>query len=244
MPTNRYFDNYTAANEQALLDDLMVEVIQVHGIDAWYIPRQINNQDELFGEDAISSYETPYLMEFYIKSVDGFTGDGNLLSKFGLEIRDTVTFTISRRVWEEEVGQLQDQSRPNEGDLVFFPLNKKIFQIKYVDHEAVGSFYQLGERYSYDLRCELFEYSNEVFNTGITDIDEIQTKWSTNLLDYALLTEDSYALQTENGDYIMLETYDEDTTQPLANNDEVDAEEDDILDFSEWNPLSDEGFGA
>lgn len=240
MATNIFFRNYDASMEQKLLEDLVIESIRQYGEDMYYLPRKINAYDPIYGEDAQSSYESSYLVEMYIKSVDGFEGDGTFLSKFGLEIRDRVTFTIARRVFEDEISSENEQLRPNEGDLIYFPLNKKCFQIKYV--EKFSMFYPLGTLPTYDLQCELFEYGGEAFNTGIDELDSLQTTFSANALDYVLRTEDGSILLTEDGAYLDLELYLQDEmVQAAEENDEIQQESDDILDFSSKDPFSETG---
>mgnify|MGYP003350679236 CR=1 FL=1 len=130
MATSVFYNNFQASQEQELLNNLIIESIRIYGNDCWYIPRKLNNYDEVYGADDQSSYEQAILMEMYIENYDGFKGDGNFMSKFGIEIRDQVTFAFSMRVFDDEVGVLTTQPRPNEGDLIFFPLNKKCFQIR------------------------------------------------------------------------------------------------------------------
>lgn len=228
--------------EQNVFEDLIIESIKIYGEDMYYIPRQLNNKDEVYGEDTISSYDKIYMVELYIKSVDGFTGDGNFMSKFGLEIRDQVTFTIAKRVFENEITLNESHIiRPREGDLIYFPLNKKLFQIKYADNKP--TFYQLGALQIYDLTCELFEYSNESFNTGIPEIDDIQQKLSTNVFDYALLTEDGRMLLNENGNVLVNEKFDIEVIDPFADNDSIQEESDTFLDWSVKNPFASDGIG-
>ena len=188
MATNPYFNKFDYTNEQALYEGLIIESIQIFGHDVKYIPRVLNNYDELYTEDDISSYENAIDIEMYVKSIDGFTGDGVFLSKFGMEIRDEVIFTVSKSRFEKQV-TYTDPTRnvPKEGDLIYFPLNKKPFQIKFVDYKPF--FYQHGKLQTYDLVCELFEYSGEDFTTGNTEIDEIQTKFDTDVLEDALRTQ-------------------------------------------------------
>ena len=185
MPsTNLYFNNFDFSQEQILLEDLIIESIKVYGIECYYLPRTLVKEDELFGEDALAKFEFAYPIEMYIKSVDGFQGDGDFLSKFGLEIRDSMILTVAKRRFEDEVhisdttpvNEEQGIGRPSEGDLVYFPLNGKIFEVKFVEHEAV--FYQMGKLQTYDLSLELFEYSHESIDTGIDVIDEIEDKHS------------------------------------------------------------------
>jgi hypothetical protein len=240
MATNIFFRNYDNSMEQQLLESLIIESIRQYGEDMFYIPRKLNNYDPLFGEDDQSSYESSYLIEMYIKSVDGFEGDGTFLSKFGLEIRDRVTFTVARRVFDEEVGVNQEQLRPNEGDLIYFPLNKKCFQIKYV--EKYQMFYPLGSLPTYDLQCELFEYSGETMNTGIEEIDSLQEKFSLNSMEYVLRTENGEILLDEDGNYIINESFmQEPMISDTEDNDTIQQDSTDILDFSSKDPFSETG---
>ena len=155
MPTNFFFNNYQSSQEQSLLENLIIESIKIYGEDMYYIPRKLNNYDEIYGADDQSSYDNAYMIEMYIKSIDGFTGDGSFMSKFGLEIRDRVVFSMAQRIFNEEVGTFTSQLRPNEGDLIYFPLNKKCFQIKFV--QKYEMFYQLGALQTWEVTCELFE---------------------------------------------------------------------------------------
>ena len=172
MPTNTYFRNFDARNEQELLHSLVTESIQIYGHDVNYIPRTLVNTDTILGEDSISEYKDAYSIEMYIKSVDGFEGEGDLVSKFGLEIRDQIVFSVARRAFEG----LDIGVRPKEGDLIYFPLTEKLFQIMFVEHET--PFYQTGALPSFDLTCELFTYSDEKLDTGVEEVDVIEQKQS------------------------------------------------------------------
>ena len=242
MTTNFYFNNFAASNEQNLLHDLIIESIRIYGEDMFYVPRKLNNYDQMLGADDSSSYETAIFVELYIKSVDGFGGDGNFMSKFGLQIRDQVVFSIAQRVFAREVASITTQLRPNEGDLIFFPLNDKCFQIKYVKKQEM--FYPLGTLPTWELTCELFEYSNETLNTGIPEIDKLQTQFSTNVYDWALLDESGNVLTDESGNILVREDYgnnisqfeDNDIIQFGSNNFPIGS--DDFIDFTEKNPFS------
>lgn len=168
MATSTYFSKFDHSNEQNLIEDLIIESIRIYGHDVYYLPRSLNNLDTLYGEDPLSSFDAAYPIEMFIKSVDGFEGEGTFASKFGLEIRQQITFTLARRTWS----LLNLSVRPKEGDLVWFPLTNKLFEIQFVEHEAV--FYQTGRLQTYDLQCELFEYSHEQINTGLSDIDQVE----------------------------------------------------------------------
>jgi len=172
MPTNSYFRNFDAKNEQELLHSLVSEAIQIYGHDVSYIPRTLVNEDTILGEDSISEYKDAHSVEMFIKSIDGFEGEGDLISKFGLEVRDQIVFSLARRAWEG----LDIGTRPKEGDLIYFPLTEKLFQIMFVEHET--PFYQTGALPTFDLTCELFTYSDEKIDTGIEEVDVIEQKQS------------------------------------------------------------------
>jgi len=172
MATNSYFRTFDAENDQELLHSIVSESIQVTGYDVNYIPRTLVNEDTILGEDSISEYKDAYSVEMYIKSVDGFEGEGDLISKFGLEVRDQIVFSLARRAWEG----LDLGVRPKEGDLIYFPLTSKLFQIMFVEHET--PFYQTGALPTFDLTCELFVYSDEKIDTGVDTIDVIEQKQS------------------------------------------------------------------
>lgn len=236
MATNFFFNNFKNSQEQNLLESLIIEAIKIYGEDMYYIPRKINNLDKLYTADDQSSFEQAFMVELYIKSVDGFSGDGNFMSKFGLEIRDQVIFSIAQRVFNEEIGAYTTAPRPNEGDLIFFPLNNKCFQIKYVNKQEM--FYQLGALQTWELTCELFEYSNEIFNTGIPEIDRIQTQYSTNILDYAIKDTQGNYLLDEDGNYIVMEQYNMENIIGTGENDMFQGESDQYVDFSVKDPFS------
>ncbi len=218
MATNLYFNNYASSNEQNLVEDLIIESIQVHGVETFYMPRTWNAEDSILNEDDLLSFEAAHQLEMYVKNVEGFEGEGDILSRIGLEIRDSMTLTVAVRRFDLEVGQVSNQERPNEGDLVYFPLNRKIFEIKHVEHESV--FYQLGDLQVYDLRMELFEYSGERFSTGNPSIDGMYTS-----IDI-----------TSNTAIANVETVDS-----FADNIQIQQEADALIDFTEVDPFSEGG---
>jgi len=177
MATNVYFSP-KVKTEQNLYEDIVIESLKMYGQDVHYIPRQLITRDELLNED-YSKFTDAYTIEMYIETSEGFAGEGDLLGKFGVEIRDQATFVVARKRWENLVGfynnSLNDQ-RPSEGDLVYLPLSKSLFEIRFVEHEQ--PFYQLNNLPTYKLECELFEYSNEELETGIREVDEIQERFS------------------------------------------------------------------
>jgi len=244
MPTvSHYFNNFQNSMEQDLIESLIIESIRIYGIECLYMPRTMVAEDLLFGEDTLSKFDAAYPLEMYIKSVDGFEGDGDFLSKFGLEIRDSVTLTISRRRFGEEVSwsdTTKDIARPAEGDLIYLPLNNKIFEVKFVEHEAV--FYQMGSLQTYDLRCELFEYSHERLDTGIATIDDIETAYSGDMMAYQLLDESGNNLVFEDGSAMVQEGYRIEDTDAQANNEFFTTQTRsgsslNFIDWSESNPF-------
>ena len=237
MATNFFFNNFQSSQEQLLLENLIIESIKVYGEDMYYLPRTLNNYDSVYGADDQSSYDTAYMIEMYIKSIDGFSGDGNFLSKFGLEIRDRVIFSVAQRIFSEEVGMHSNQVRPNEGDLIYFPLNRKCFQIKYVNKQEM--FYQLGALQTWEVTCELFEYSGEKINTGIPEIDMLQTKFDTNQYTFAIRSDNDGSIITdEEGSILILEGSGLDDLIPAAENDEIQRESDLFVDFTAYDPFS------
>lgn len=175
MATSVYFNNFSAAtiNEQRLMEDVIVESIKIMGHNCWYIAREdFKEMDALYGENVQSKFEKAYSMEVYLANVEGYEGDGDFFSKFGLEIRDTSNFVISRRSFERYV-PTATAPRPREGDLIFVPVINKLFEIKFVEEELM--FFSLGKRnpYIYELRCEMFRFSQENINTGVDEIDII-----------------------------------------------------------------------
>lgn len=236
MATNFFFNNFQASQEQLLIENLVIESIRIYGHDVFYIPRKLNKYDDVYGADDQSSYEVAYPIEMYIKSFDGFKGDGNFMSKFGLEIRDQVVFSMAQRIFNEEIGNYTNQLRPNEGDLIFFPLNQKCFQIKFVNKFEM--FYQLGALQTWEVTCELFEYSGEKINTGIPEIDILQKKFSTNILDWTINQQDGYEIKTEDGDYLILENASLNDLVMASDNDEIQTESDAFIDFSAYDPFS------
>jgi len=238
MATNRYFSsNFSPKSEQRLLDSLVREAIKIHGDDYLYLPRRSDNTDKVYDQDPLHYFDSTYEIEMYLKSFDGFTGDGSFMSKFGLEIRDQMILTVSRISFEEEITQHETTiTRPREGDLIYFPLNEKLFEIKYVN--AREYFYQLGHMPSFEITCELFEYASEKFTTGIETIDNLQKNFSMDTYDYSIDTEDSYMLLTETGHVIMLEKMSLDDIDKFGDNEAIDNEADDYLDFSDKDPFS------
>lgn len=228
---NPYINNYKSnENEQRLHQDLIIEAIQAWGKDFIYIPRKLVNFDQLYLTDDQSAYSEYVIIEAYLENIDGFQGQGNMFTKFGLDIRDQITLTMSKRRFNEVVFPLTSvlrtpdkAGRPMEGDLVFFDENKKIFQIKYVNDKEM--FFSLGELPVYELTCELMEYSDETFNTGIPDVDSIQKNLSLNTLDNTYTEPDGTVLTDNNGNVLVNSTYDVHNIEPVADNADLEIED-------------------
>ena len=177
MATNLYFQNFPAnqvTSEQLLVEDLVIESLGINGMDVYYMPRSSRDSvDLLYGEDTLKTYTSAYPLEMYLENVTGMEGEGDFMSKFGLEIRDEVTLLVSRR----RFGFTVNQTRPLEGDLIYIPLLRNFFEITFVEHENnQAMFYTLGRGrggnvYVYALKLKQFVFSSEVIETGISEID-------------------------------------------------------------------------
>lgn len=254
MTTNFYFNNFQNSMEQQLLEDLIVESIKIYGNDVYYLPRTATARDDIYGTDDVALYEYAIPIEMYIRSVDGFEGDGTFLSKFNVEVRDEITLSVALRTFQTEVissgVEIHDNSQidltvehgPRQGDLIYMPLNNRLFQISYVNEKPV--FYQLGSMNFFDLKCHLFEYSGEIIETGVQEIDSIMDKFPVSFFDRSILTESNMHLVAENGLPIVDEEYSMDVESSdegllLDDSSSIELEADDFLDFSESNPFAD-----
>jgi hypothetical protein len=173
MATNPYINLTSYGPEQKLVEDLTVELIQGMGQDCYYVPRKYLSIDRVFGEDPASSFTRSYNVEMYIQSYKGFDGT-DVITQFGLEIKDKISLLMARRRFKEEVTDIDSTIiRPREGDLIYFPLSKSLFEINFVEHE--NPLYPLGKLYSYQITAELFTYSYEKIATNNTDINSPYT---------------------------------------------------------------------
>jgi hypothetical protein len=217
--TNPYFNVLGSKGEQRLLEDLVIECIKINGMKVYYIPRTMVKEDPIFGEDNLSRFEKVFPIEMYFDSPQGFEGDRDLLTKFGLELRDKANFVCSRRRFNAAVRYdgynaipsttFTDQEvRPLEGDLIYLPLTNDLFEIRFAEHESV--FYQVGNRYIWRITVEKFAYASEDIKTGVPEIDRIQTRF-------------------ENLDGIL--------NDPLADNTNIKTDATQIVDWSEKNPF-------
>ena len=165
--------------EQGLVQDLVNEQLRMYGIECHYIPRKLMTSRTIMKEVIESRFDQAFPLEAYLLNIDGYAGSGDVLTKFGIRVTDEATFVISKERFEEAVAPFLEQqeddyelsNRPKEGDLIFFPLGKRMFEIKFVEHER--PFYQLQKNYVYQLQCELFEYEDEVIDTNVNAIDEV-----------------------------------------------------------------------
>lgn len=220
MATNVFFDNYSNFNEQQLVEDLVIESIKMYGVDVIYITRVDGAVDKIFNEDDLPLYNETFEFETYVKNVDGFEGEGDFLSKFGLQIRDQMTLTVANRTFEQYVTREESTViRPKEGDLIYFPLSENIFEIKFVEDESL--FYQSGALQVYDMVCELAEYTGQRMQTGRDNIDNYFSRFNREILTSNTATLNAIA-----------------QLDPISRNLEFEQEGDAIIDFSEIDPFS------
>lgn len=250
MALSTYFQNYEASGEQRLIEDLILESIKIYGVETYYLPRTLINRDLLFSEDAISQFKDKYTIEMYVKNTEGFEGEGDLLSRFGLEIRDQTTLTVSLRRFQEEITEADPEiTRPREGDLIFLPFikgalpgaNGALFEVKHVNREAI--FYQLGDLQTFDIIIEKFTYSDERLDTGDSNIDniEVDSSQAYNLENSKLTTEGGIVITTESGVPIILDQYDKRTVDKNDTSTFFQSNAT-FIDFSEINPFSEGEF--
>ena len=179
MARNFYFSE-KIRSEQNLYEDLVIEALKIYGQDIYYLPRHIVNEDTLLGDDPTSKFSSSHKIEMYIENPEGFDGEGDLFTRFGVEIRDEVTLIVSKQRFETQVKRMTTSGisveRPAEGDLIWMPLTNKMFEIRMVEHEQ--PFYQLENLPIYKLRCTLFEYTGEDFDNQIDEIQDIEENFS------------------------------------------------------------------
>ena len=260
MPVNHYFQGGQGIGNQAektLYEDLIVEGLKIYGHDVYYLPRTLVNRDLILGEDTSSRFDDSYLIEMYFETSEGFAGQRELINKFGLEIREDTTFVISKRSWQNQVDNPMTQiveGRPNEGDIIYFPLMNSFFEIQFVEDQE--PLFQLGSLPVYKLRVTRWEYSSEEISTGVGEIDVAEDTYTLSQTEHQIALEaEEGALLLENDSvdnevqYFLLESYNIQTQAKYAANKDLDDEAgfdtastaDDILDFSEANPFGDPG---
>ena len=181
MALNPFFLQGTPS-EQRLLQDLVNEQLRMYGGEGIYIPRKFVKRKTIIEEIQSSRFDDNFALEAYVNTYDGYSGAGDILTKFGMSLRDELLITISKERFEDfiapflgglddgtEESEIEVSTRPREGDLIYFPLGQRLFEVKFVEHEQ--PFYQLGKLYVYELKCELFEYEDEIIDTSIDEID-------------------------------------------------------------------------
>ena len=238
MSTSVYFSRGTQS-EQWLYEDLLIEAIQIRGHEVMYLPRTLVNEDDLFGEDTLSKFNDAYSIEMWLENNEGFDGDKEILTRFGLEVRNEVTFVIARRRWEDTISldeNLIVNTRPNEGDLIWHPTIKQMYEISFVDHD--DPFYEIKNLPVYKLYCRTYEYSQERFDTDITAIDAIEDDKSTDAYFYQIsgeqsstttynqnvrLEDDTLLLEETAGDNIIFEDEVGFSSVLLENSDSADS---------------------
>lgn len=241
-----FFNNFQSSQEQDLIEDLIIESINIYGIDAYYLPKTYGDYDFLYGEDDLGTFKEFYTVPMYINTVEGFGGEGDFLSKFGVEQRDAMTMSVARRTFEQDVGRedLANIERPREGDVIFFPLNKKLYTVNFVEHEPV--FYQMGSLQFYELRLEMFEYGGERFNTGISDIDVLEDTRSTDIFlhNQLMMETGDLPIHIETGQRVLLDgigtALDQDDITDSENT-FLETGADNFIDFSDADPFSEGG---
>lgn len=234
MALNPYFNNYTYKPTQDLMEDLVEESIKINGLNVYYIPRRFANLDQIFGEDSSSYFKDALQIEMFMDNYSGMSGEREIISKFGLEIKDTLSLVVSKRRFQQEAAKLPlmtdrpvQITNPMEGDLIFHPFTKGLFEIKFVDNKEI--FYQFGKLYTYKLECELFKYSYETLDTGNSEIDSIQTSLSQSVTEQIDYDKDGIIDDTI--------TSIQDNRQP-SDNVVIQNTASDIIDFTEVDPFS------
>jgi len=276
MARNRYFNQYAPVKqEQTLVENLIVESIKIYGIDGYYIPRTHINLNKFYGEDASMLFDDALPMEMYVKSFDGFQGQEDFLSKFGLQIDESITFVVAQKRFNESLKPLYQTEygynilmedsenllnedmqlgsdgrplinydyenilRPREGDLIWVPMMGYMYEIKFT--ENIENFFQLGKLYTYEMRCDRYEYSSERIDTGVSEIDGIEDQFSlsTDNVEKSLL-EDGELLLLEDSTRIVNEGTVVVNADVAADNEYIGEKliDDDVLDFSEKNPFA------
>ena len=268
MPVNHYFQGGQGIGNQAekvLYEDLIIEGLKIYGNDIYYLPRTFVNRDLILGEDTSSRFDDSYLIEMYMETTEGFAGQQELISKFGLEIREDTTFMVAKRSWNYHVSNRANEiasSRPREGDILYMPLMNSFFEILFVEDQE--PFFQLGNLPVYKLRVTRWEYSNEQLNTDVAEIDDAEDTYTLNTLNYKFTLESGQvalggegSIQLEQGfatgepAFLLNEEFTAaviQTQSAYAANTDLDTEAgfdtasalDDILDFTERNPFGDE----
>ena len=225
MAVNPFVNNINYKPTQDLIEDLNIESIKMYGVDVYYLPRHFREKDLIFGENPLSFFKNHFKIEMFIENFAGLEGEGEIASKFGIEIRENISFTVSKKRFQTEASKinigdtqrLQEIVAPIMGDLIYLPITKGLFEIKHVDARAV--FYQQGKVYTTKIDCELFKYSMENIDTGITEIDKVEDDIISKLN------------STDEGNYDM-------NSKDLSDNSGLQLDASKILDFTDKDPFS------
>ena len=229
MAVNPYFNNKNYKPTQNLFEDLTEEVIKTSGIDVVYVVKTTDKVDTLFGDNQHGKLKNSFTIEMYLSTSKQFEGDRDIITKFGMEIKDNVSLIVSKRRFNQEAsklpelaGRLYPMNRPIEGDLIYLPLatvSDNLYEIKFVENENM--FYQQGDYYTFRLDCELYKYSMETIQTGFSKIDDIETE----LVDSVDSNNDGKT------DFII-------DNKEVKDNSILETESRDVLDFTEKDPFS------
>lgn len=235
MTVNPYFNQISFTPEQDVYESLIIESIQIHGMDVYYMPRKTEQPDLIFTEVNGSVFESVYTIEMYLKNVLDFRGAGDAMSKFGLQIQDQATFVVSVKRFDEVIGGPANLIRPREGDMIYIPILGEIYKIIFVEHEAI--FHSFGKIYTYELDIELPTYDSLVFRTGNKTIDALAQRNTLDRNSMVLADTSLNAILTPDGHPISIalgvQGYD-----PTAQNENIELVSDDIIDFSELDPFT------
>lgn len=239
MPLHNLFPRGNS-NEHRLYESLIIESIRQYGVEFYYVPRELVAKDEIFVEDRLSKFKNAYMIEGYVDEIDGFSGQGNFMSKFGLVIEEQASVTIAVKRWEELVGRFGTTiipNRPNEGDLFYFPTSDTLFEIKYVENQQ--PFYQLGKLYVYKLRIEAFQYSSERINTGVEEIDNIALANSFDLSEREITDEGGlpFVQEDDSGSVVRDDSSIGEEERVYGKNSAFTQEAEKVLRFDEDNPF-------
>lgn len=253
MATNRYLQDQGFFVESDLINSITVESIQWGGINVQYIPRTFVDLDLMYGEDVLSQFDTVIPIEVYLENVSGWEGESQFISKFGLEVRDGASLVMSRTRFIESVVPFlpedrKNKLRPLEGDLLYYPIARALFEIKFVEDE--DPFYQTGQRFVWKLSVEKFRYNSEKFNTGDEFIDsKFGDLLNRDRINNTISLQTGFKLKLQNGGNLLRSFYDEDSVRNGLNdgneilsygdNAEIKKRFLDIAEFSEDNPFGD-----
>ena len=237
---NPFFLN-GSQTEQNLVQSLVNEQLRMYGIEVYYLPRRYVTTNTVIKEVIQSDFTNAYPIEAYVDNYDGYTGQGSILSKFGIENRDDLQLIISKERYEnyitpliKDIPDIELSTRPKEGDLIYFPQRDACFQIMFVDKRQL--FYPLGTLYLYKMVVELFEYSGERFSTGIESLDALEQLYSPDLTLWAIHNEDGDYWIDESNNIIVSERYGNTQPEPWTDNEVIQDEANDHVVQSDDDP--------